>query len=126
MSDDNVTCPYCNDPAEWVDNARIYGRRYGRSYMMWVCWKCDTRVTCHENTKRPMGPLADKETRELRHKAHNVFDQLWKTGLCSRKDAYRRLSKEIGVIEIHIGQSNTEQCKKIIEISKQILKNRRQ
>jgi hypothetical protein len=29
VSESPVFCPYCDQPAEWVDNAEVYGRRYG-------------------------------------------------------------------------------------------------
>jgi len=62
-------CPYCGKNAEFVDNKEIYGRRYGKSYMMWWCKNCDARVGVHHNDKnRPLGSMENKELRIWRMK----------------------------------------------------------
>lgn len=109
-----VICPYCSQPAKWVDNAEIYGRRYGTSYMMYYCKPCDAYVGCHQNTRQPLGVLANKELREWRKKAHAVFDPLWKTKKMNRQDAYHLLYEKTGKW-IHMGESDIETCKLVIE-----------
>lgn len=111
-----MTCPYCNRPAQWVENKAIYGRNYGASYMCWLCKDCDAYVGCHKNTQVPLGTMANKELREWRSKAHKAFDPLWKSGEYSRKKAYSLLSAYMGY-ETHIGETNIEACKRIIEFS---------
>lgn len=69
---------------------------------------------------RPLGIPANKETKEWRIKAHDAFDKLWRFApirFYSRKEAYKFLAEKMGVEEIHIGESDIETCKKIIEIS---------
>lgn len=113
--DQSVTCPYCNQPARWVDNAEIYGKRYGSSYMAWWCQPCDAYVGCHKNTKRPLGTMADKDTRGARMKAHGAFDPIWKSRELSRSAAYRWLNQQLGR-EVHIGEATVEQCNEIVAV----------
>lgn len=113
-----MICPYCNNEAEFVDNAEIYGKRYGQSYMMWICKPCDARVGCHKNQQaRPLGTLANKELRQWRTEAHKAIDPLWKMGIYTRREIYQSLNK-VFCKETHIGESDIETCKKIIEIYK--------
>ncbi len=121
MTDPIIICPFCGKNAEWVENKEVYGKNYGKSYMMWLCRPCKAYVGCHENTKQPLGTLANKALREWRVKAHSAFDVLWKSGTISRNEAYRALSKEFGR-HIHIGESNIEQCQAIIRVSENLAK----
>lgn len=114
MENPTLTCPYCKKPAPWVENKVIYGRNYGDSYMCYYCKDCDARVGCHQNTPKPLGTMANKELREWRMKTHAVLDPLWESGRYHRKAVYRILKKEFDK-EIHIGESDIEQCKQIIE-----------
>lgn len=41
-------------------------------------------------------PLVDRRTHELRRKAHEEFDVVWRSGLTSRTDAYARLARPMG------------------------------
>lgn len=112
----NVICSYCEQPAEWVSNETIYGRRYGASYMIWLCRSCEAWVGCHQNTKRPLGTLANKELRTARMKAHDHIDPLWRSGKFPRKEVYRALAEHFGK-EIHIGGADMETCNKILQIA---------
>ena len=114
-----MKCPYCNNEAQWTENKEIYGKNYGRSYMVYLCKPCDAYVGCHNNTRKPLGTMANKETRLWRNKAHVVFDPMWKMGVLSRDEAYKRLSKKMGK-ETHIAESDVETCKKIVEICQSV------
>jgi hypothetical protein len=109
----NMKCTSCGGKAIWVENQNIYGRNFGRSYMIWLCTICKAYVGCHNNTKVPKGTFADKETRQWRMRAHAALDPLWKSGEHSRADLYRALSDAFGM-KIHIGSSDIERCKEII------------
>ncbi len=115
-----MKCPFCQKEAVWCENKEIYGKNYGKSYMCWLCKPCDAYVGCHCNTQRPLGTMANKELREWRMKAHAAFDPLWQKYPKNRKgrrgQEYEWLAKKMKVKEIHIGESNIETCKKIIEI----------
>lgn len=114
-----IMCPYCGNPPEWVENKEIYGKNFGESYMCYLCRPCKAYVGCHQNSKKPLGSLADTETRYWRRKAHAAFDPLWKEGYMSRNAAYQLLGDRIGH-EVHIGWSDIDQCKKIIEIASEV------
>ncbi len=110
-----MKCPYCGEPAQWVPNEVIYGRRYGRSYMAWYCRKDNAYVGCHNNTKTPLGTMANKELRQWRVKAHAHIDPLWKSGRITRKKLYKRLNGYFGR-EVHIGEADIRLCKAIVAI----------
>lgn len=110
-----MQCPYCFEEVPWVENSAIYGRRYGKSYMCYYCKPCDAYVGCHNNTKKPLGTMANKELREWRVKAHAHIDPVWKEGKRSRGDVYFILSSILGK-QIHIGESDIETCKRILEV----------
>jgi len=115
-----VKCPYCGKKAEFVDNEKIYGRRYGKSYMAWWCPKCDARVGTHNNTRKPLGTMANQELRVMRIHAHKLIDKPWRYGNKTRKQVYKELKEKYGR-EIHIGECNKEMCLKIIDdISNQV------
>jgi hypothetical protein len=110
-----MICPYCNQSAKWVDNAEIYGKRYGKSYMMWWCKPCDALVGCHQNTQKALGTLANKELRQWRMAAHRCVDPLWKSGEMTRQSVYTWLKEKFGR-EIHMGEADIQTCKQIIRL----------
>ncbi len=109
-----MICPYCKKEAKWCENKERYGRNFGKSYMCYWCKDCDAYVCCHENTRRPLGTMANKELRVLRMKAHSVIDPMWKQKNWSRKEMYSHL-KEVFGKTIHIGESDEETCREIIK-----------
>ena len=111
-----MICPYCGKEAVWTENKAVYGKNYGKSYMMYLCKPCDAYVGCHENTRKPLGVMANREMREWRKKAHAVIDPIWKSGRMPRGKVYGILSKKLGK-EVHVGESDVETCKKLIELA---------
>lgn len=83
--------------------------------MCYYCKPCDAYVGCHQNTEKPLGTLANKELREWRTKAHAHIDPLWKEKGWSRQSVYKYLKKTFGR-EIHVGESDIETCKRILQI----------
>ena len=110
-----VYCPYCGKRVKWCENKEKYGRNYGRSYMCYYCKACDAYVGCHNNTRVPLGTMANAELRKWRMLAHDYIDPLWKTGKLARAQVYARLKYRFGK-QIHIGESDIETCKKIITL----------
>jgi zinc-finger-containing domain len=110
-----MICPYCDKQTVWTENKAIYGINYGKSYMCYFCKPCNAYVGCHNNTRKPLGTMANAELREWRKKAHKVFDPLWKTGKMSRNKAYGKLNNHFKR-SIHIGESDIVTCKQIIEL----------
>lgn len=116
------TCPDCGEPGEWVRHAEIYnGRIYNEnSHMIYLCRAHRAYVGCHGNTKRPLGTMANAAMREARMKAHKAVDPYWKKGSLKRYHVYGRLSRALGR-EVHMGESNPEQCEEIIKVAADIL-----
>ena len=110
-----MICPYCKKEATWGENKAIYGKNYGKSYMCYYCLDCSAYVGCHNNTQHALGTMANKELREWRKMAHSAIDPLWKDpyGTMERDEVYTLLRHKFGK-PIHIGQSDVNQCKKII------------
>lgn len=109
-----MKCPYCNNEAVWCENKEIYGKNYGKSYMVYLCKLCDAYVGCHQNTKSPLGTMANRPLRKNRIMAHSEIDPLWKSGKRKRNEVYQKLSKHFGH-EIHVGESDFKKCNQIIE-----------
>ena len=109
-----MICPYCKQEAEWCENKEIYGRNYGKSYMIYLCRKCNARVGCHNNTKTPLGTMANAKLRKKRMKTHKMVDILWKSGVYKRRDVYKMLDEKFGE-SVHIGESNLVRCDEIIK-----------
>ncbi len=70
---------------------------------------------------RPMGTPANAATRQARIKAHAAFDQLWKSGEMTRRQAYWWLqqSMEMTTLQAHIGKFTLEQCERLIALVEQ-------
>lgn len=114
MKEIKVICPYCNKEAPWVENKEIYGRNYGKSYMCYYCKDCNAYVGCHNNTRFPLGTIANKELRQWRIKTHKHLDRLWKDKIFSRREVYHKLKVAFGR-EIHVGESDIETCRAIMK-----------
>ena len=56
--------------------------------------------------------------------AHDIFDELWKSGLMSRSQAYHWLANRMSMIKdkAHIKNFDTNQCKQVISLSEDMLK----
>jgi len=112
-----IICDYCGDKATYEDSSVIYGRSYG---MVYIC-KCVegwAYVGVHKGTNKPLGRLADKTLREMKKKAHSVFDPMWKSGGLSRKQAYSWLADKLSIKgkDCHIGMFDCAQCTKVMRI----------
>jgi hypothetical protein len=118
---ERVICPYCNQPAEWTSNAAVYGREHGKSWMMWLC-RCQpgfVYVGCHQNSRTPLGTMANKELRAWRIKAHAAIDPIWKDGRMQRQEVYDWLSERRG-FRVHVGESDIAACRQIIHLAEQL------
>lgn len=119
-------CPYCNCISAPTTELKIYGRIYkNRSMICCINFPaCDSYVGCHEDGTS-LGRLANKNLRELKKKAHDYFDILWKNKHIERTKLYETLSidLEIPIEYTHIGMFSENTCKKVIEWSKNKLKN---
>lgn len=115
-------CRYCGSLVVYTSNAEIYGKEYGTG-KCYLCRNCRAFVGVHPGTDTPLGTLANEELREWRKEAHFWFDRIWKkpTRITTRYNAYGYLARKMGLPreETHIGMFEIEQCKKVIEFSKE-------
>ena len=103
-------CPYCGKKARWCENKEVYGRNYGRSYMCYYCKSCDAYVGCHNNSKTPMGTMANKKLRSLRNEVHRILDPIWQETDITRSQLYEMISEEFGG-QWHTGWAREEHCR---------------
>lgn len=117
-------CNFCDGEVDFVDNAVIYGRSYGKQPMVYRCNGCGAYVGAHPGTNIPLGTLADGKLREARKRAHSAFDHIWKNKGKSRGAAYRWLSEKLGVQRhaCHIAWFDAATCARVVEFSTQYLK----
>lgn len=94
--------------------------------MVYVCSNypaCNSFVMAHPGTLEPMGTLATPELRRLRYEAHQQFDQLHKSGLMTRQEAYRWLAYTVQapMSHAHIGHLGEYYCRVVIRESRKLL-----
>lgn len=119
-----MICPECG--------SRVilkHSPKYNRYFYGCTNWpECNVTVGCHLGTTAPLGTPASQETRSWRIKAHNVFDNLWNSGLMKRGEAYLWMQKKLSLPKgkAHIGMFNIDKCKRLIaEVNKRINKEGR-
>jgi hypothetical protein len=120
-----LKCPYCGCKARKVTGQDIYPHRkklWKRKYF--ACVPCDAYVGCHDvhgHKYKAFGPLANRELRRLRQKAHGSFDPIWQDNHMKRNEAYAWLASamRLTVQETHIGMFDEDQCRKAICFSNQ-------
>lgn len=84
---------------------------------------CDSYVMACPGTLKPMGSLAGPELRRLRRQAHLSFNQLYESGLMSRRKAYEWLSyiTQSPMSHAHIGHLGDYYCRVVIRESEKKL-----
>ena len=104
--------------AECGAEMRLKPSRFGPFYGC-VRWPgCEGTAGAHPDG-RPLGRPADAGTKLARQCAHAAFDALWKGQIAfeSRGKAYKWLAEQMGVKEIHIGDSFGDDLVKITKLS---------
>lgn len=115
-----ATCCICNTEGVVVSGKDIYEHRPD----LWSkkIWRCPNHPDCyvgsHEKSGEALGVMADKNLRELKMKAHSIFDPWWKSRRVNRYRCYSRLANEMGIDinDCHFGHFKEEQLKKAIEL----------
>jgi len=96
-----MKCPQ-HPNEDLVSQQTKYGVRYACpvSKCTVVCWDGSTSTP------------ADYNTRQARIVVHKTFDEVWKSGIMSRREAYRRLARylELPRRQAHIGCFTIHQC----------------
>ena len=119
------TCPYCGSTAVLRDASFVYHDKCFKSHL-YVCARypeCDSYVGVHEGTLRPEGTLANSELRNRRIRAHKAFDQIWRTGIMTRPNAYRWMMEKMQLTQAqaHIGMFSEYRCDQLIELCNKVL-----
>ncbi len=127
-----VYCPYCGAKAKLRPATAVYGdATIDRTTYVYLCDrypKCDAYVYAHPKTKKPMGTLANGDLRNHRILAHRAFDQLWKSGIMSRTDAYHWMRKQLGLPadQAHIAMFGEYMCSLLIRLCREKMAESRQ
>ena len=115
-----VRCPYCGAEAKLRSATVVYGdATLNKNGYVYVCDRypaCDAYVAAHAGNKLPMGSLANRDLRNKRIHAHHAFDQLWKSGRMTKKEAYRWLQMQFGLPreQAHIAMFGEYMCDRLI------------
>lgn len=118
-------CRYCGAPIVRRSADGIYRRNHDH-VKLYVCARypaCDAYVRIDPLSGRPVGTLANARLRAMRRKAHESFDQLYRTGYMSKNDAYFWLAVNLCVpkARAHIGYLDEYYCEQVIQLSKKEL-----
>ncbi len=122
-----IRCPSCGAAAVLRPASEIY-RDPGRIDKLYVCSRypaCKSYVSTYPGTNIPMGTLADGDLRSLRIKAHRRFDEVWKSGIMNRENAYRWMAELFGISlrDAHIAMFGEYRCKELIRQCDRVLAN---
>lgn len=108
-----MVCPECGSPMVLRSTVK-FKHKDGQARKFWGCsqWPECSGVHGAHPDGTPLGIPADKETKELRIKAHAALDGLRQAIRLSRADAYKLLQQIMGMSEdeAHIGRFSKEQC----------------
>ena len=113
-----MRCPYCGSAMTLRPASDVY-TDYEGDRQMYVCNRfplCSTYVGTHPGTKVPLGIPANGDLRNMRIRAHQVFDLIWKRGIMTRDQAYRWFADSfcLRLQDAHIGQCSEYQCRELI------------
>jgi ssDNA-binding Zn-finger/Zn-ribbon topoisomerase 1 len=91
--------------------------RYGHFYGCTRFPDCRGTHGAHADG-RPLGIPADRETREARTHAHQVFDAFWRARGLERNKAYGWLAARLGMSRAacHIARFNREDCRRLVKV----------
>ena len=120
-----MRCPHCGAAMILRSADGIYRDNTGHA-MLYVCRhypQCDTYVRTHPGTTTPVGTPANRKLRALRSEAHRHFDQLYRSGLMSKQEAYRWLAAllQAPLSQAHIGYLGEYYCKQVIQASQDLI-----
>ena len=124
-----VICPYCGTQAILRPGSYLFENP--KTEHLYVCTRypeCGSYVAAHKINLVAMGMHANAELRHKRHEAHLVFDQLWKSGIFTRNEAYSWMADLFFIRsdEVHIGNFNMDRCNRLIKEAGEVLRNRRE
>lgn len=100
-----------------TNGKEIYPHRVNlHSLLFYKCDKCKGYVGSHCKNSQPLGCIPSPEIKQLRMEIHDLIDPLWKSKQFTRKQIYRKLSRQLGY-EFHTGNIKTvEEAKRIMNL----------
>lgn len=120
-----IRCPYCGGTAILRDESYVHKNMSGEGKVYVCCHYpvCNSYVGVHKGTSIPKGTLANKELRQKRIYAHRIFDQIWKQGILSKREAYRWIADKFCLTsqQAHIGEFSDYMCEQLIKESRKVL-----
>lgn len=127
MKQKQLKCPYCGAYAYCRPASIVYGNvsRRKDSYL-YICsrWPaCDSYVGVHQNSREPLGTLANSELRHKRILAHRALSELQCQRHMKKWEAYIWLQAKLGLNEsqAHIGMFSEYMCEQTISLCRQAL-----
>ena len=122
-----IFCPYCGSPAVLRNGSYVYGKD-SIAKKLYVCSKypvCDAYVGVFKDNLTPKGTLANSELRNKRIRAHKAFDEIWRSGIMSRGQAYQWMQHKFGLSkdQAHIGCFSDYMCLQLLKACNEVLEN---
>ena len=125
-----IKCPYCGAHAAYRPAAVVYGEstfKKSADTYLYVCsrWpSCDTYVSAHKKSKKPMGTLANRELRHKRMLAHQSLNAVGKHYKMEKQDLYIWLQAKMAFTEeqTHIAMFSEYRCDQVIALCDQTMK----
>lgn len=120
-------CPYCQSKAVLKASGEVYRKKYNTT--VWTCPTCtDVSVGTYAGTSKPLGTLANAETRKWRQRVHQelVYQRETEEG---RKQMYWWISYKLGRVKTKrpstIATLNERECKYLIRCARKEVYDRR-
>ena len=106
-----MKCPECNS---FMD---LHSSKYGWFYKCTNYKSCNVTHGAHQDSLKPLGKPADKETRVARRVAHIMMSGYMEDIGCKKSTIYKRLAKVMGMSKrrAHIANFNIKQCEELYE-----------
>ena len=120
-----IFCNECNKEvdANLVTGDNVYPHRQDLYNLhFWVCPNCSAFVGTHKNSPdhKPLGTLAGPNLRKWRNWVHFNIDSYWRTGITTRKNMYKQLSKKFDG-EFHTAKLKTKQeCEQAVSYAEEL------
>lgn len=123
MKQVHIRCPYCKANATLRPASFVYGEAANPEHYLYVCDhypECDSYVSAHKKSKRPMGRLANARLRQKRIQAHKAFQEVIKQSGMSKDEAYQWMKIRLGLKkkQAHIAKFGEHMCERLINICK--------
>lgn len=112
----------CGLPAPFTGTRR---KQTGISMSVTGIQNVTLMIAAHRKSKLPMGTLANGDLRNKRIQAHKAFDWLWKSGLMTKRQAYKWMQAKLALSEdqAHIAKYSEYMCDVLIALCEQTYTN---